>query len=235
MPDAADATRPLDELISEAEQAAQVPVVDHPKPCPHVTADSVNAHVHNLVATATQRKCPTCLWWFCDSCASTLDPQFCNLCLTESIAELRSEPLVDAEGVQHAGRHITPTPVTVDTGFFSPRIDVNGATLCKTINEMSDFDLEQYVTHYKNLVQQAERTLDFRRVVLGTAQLESAQRKDNAARKLRVDRTKYPVKTLELDPKTGKPKAKPASAGKLMDMLQMLAALQALKQNKKKE
>ena len=71
--------------------------------------------------------------------------------------------------------------------------------------------------------------LDFRRVVLGAARVESEQRASAKRRALRADKAKYPIKTISLDPKTGKQVGKTASAAKLTDMLKMLEALQKLK------
>jgi hypothetical protein len=217
-PDPKDETRvfpleSLDDLISEAEQTAAVSVADHVKPCEHPY-------------TADHRKCPTCLWTFCAECESILDPRYCRLCLREADAELRELPLTDTEGhtVEH-GRLLIPLPTA---SFYQPRF----GTLAKTISEMSDSELEDYVKQYVELVRQAEKALDFRRVVLGSSQLELTQRKDAAQRKLRSDKTKYPVKTITIDKTTGKQVTKTAGAAALTNMLQMLEALQKLKANK---
>lgn len=204
----------FDKLVLEAQQSAQTPVVDHPKPCQHAYDPVVHL------------KCPTCLWSFCSLCASTLDPKYCHLCLSEPSAELTQSPLTDVDGVTHDGRVLTPA---AGATFFSPRIDINGVTLCKTISNMSDPELEDYIGHYKQLVQQAEKALDFRRVVLGTSQLELSQRKDAQQRKLRSDKTKYPVRTVTVDKVTGKQKTVTASANALTQMMQALEALQKLK------
>jgi hypothetical protein len=193
----------LDDLFCEAEGQAGIPVIDHPKPCEH----PYDAETH--------RKCPTCLWMFCFECASLLDPRYCKLCLSEPAAELKIEPLVDTEGhVVTNGRHLTPLPSAT---FFQPRF----GTLAKTISEMSDVELEEYVKQYTELVRQAERALDFRRVVLGSSQMELTQREDIKRRKLRADKTKYPVKTTAV--------GKPVTQSVKLDMLRMLEALQKLK------
>ena len=201
----------LESLISEAEQQATTPVNDHPKPCNH----TFNAD--------TDTKCPTCLWSFCVLCASSLDPQYCHLCCSDVNTELIEEPLVDTEGVQHAGRALHPTPVAGAT-YYSPRLDIDGVTLCKTISQMDMSELEAYIVQYKHLVHQAETILDRRRVVLGTSQLELSERKQSEQRRLRADKTKYPVKTVSLDKSTGKQKVSTAS---MVQMLEMMRALDA--------
>jgi len=140
-------------------------------------------------------------------------------------AELLDLPLVDIDGVTHDGRVLTPSPQAT---FFTPRF----GTLAKTISEMSMQELKDYVNQYKELVRQAERALDFRRVVLGASQLEVSQRKDTEQRKLRADKTRYAVKTVSLDPKTGKQVKKSASAADMTKMLQMLTALAELRKKK---
>lgn len=204
----------LDDLISEAELQSGCAVADHLKPCEHAYNET------------DFQKCPTCLWSFCPDCASILDPRYCRLCLREADAELHEEPLIDTEGhTVTSGRHLTPLPSAT---FFQPRF----GTLCKTISEMSDSDLDSYVKQYIELVRQAEKALDFRRVVLGSAQMETVQRDAVKQRKLRSDKTKYPVKTTTIDKATGKVVSKTASAAALGNMLQMLEALQKLKANK---
>jgi hypothetical protein len=227
-----DAEQNLEQLFEEAETAAggnrSVPPVlvdvlsdcnDHERPCSHVDGK------YNSGGDNDVHKCPTCLWDFCPECASILDPRYCRLCLREPDAELRIEPLIDADGHVVEGRHLTPLPTAT---FFQPRF----GTLAKTISEMTDGELESYVKQYTELVRQAEKALDFRRVVLGSSQMELTQRGDIRRRKLRQDKTKYPVKTVTIDKTTGKQVTKTAGAAALGNMLQMLEALQKLKANK---
>lgn len=204
----------LERLVAEAEASAVIPVTDVPKPCNHP------------VETKT-RKCPTCLWSYCDLCASPLDPTYCRNCLNEPDAHLKEEPLIDDEGVQHEGRHLTPDP---NARFFQPRF----GTLAKTISQMTEADLEDYIKRYKDLVKQAETALDFRRVVLGSAQIELSQRQDATRRKLRTDKTKYPIKTLTID-KNGNQKKKAVSTADLVKMLEMLKAIDANRKKKAAE
>lgn len=210
----------LEQLIAEAEFAANDSlagqVKHHPKPCPHIrehTAADAEA------GRVTDRICPTCCFWFCDQCASQLDPKYCHLCLPETEGQFVTEPLVDADGVTHEGRVIHVDP---QSQFFQPRF----GTLAKSISEMRDIELDRYIDYFKHLVKQAETALDFRRVVLGSAELEKSQRADKERRRLRADKTKYPKKTLTVDKKTGKP-SKEASAEALAKMAAMLLALKS--------
>jgi len=203
----------LEQLMAEAERTAVTPVTDHLKPCDHSTESKVF-------------KCPTCLWAFCPDCASTLDPKYCRLCLSEPDVHFVEKPLKDEDGVVHEGRELTPDP---NARFFQPRF----GTLCKTISEMREAELEEYINYYRNLVKQAETALDFRRVVLGSAQLELSQRQDATRRRLRADKTKYPVKTLTVN-KDGAGKKKTAGVADMIKMLEMLKQLQKNREAKNK-
>jgi hypothetical protein len=202
----------FESLIAEAEGNVVVPVTRQERPCSH--GGSANINVFHV--------CPTCKWPFCDVCGSALDPTYCHRCLNEPDAVLKELPLVDADGERREGRLLVPAP---DSVYSPPRF----MTLTKTISEMTKSELEDYVDQYKNLVIQAEKALDFRRIVLGTAQLEVNQREDAEKRRLRADKTKYPIKTVSVNPKTGKPKTSTAS---MVQLLEMMKALQALKKSK---
>lgn len=218
MPDESVTPSELERLVAEAEGAAQAPVTDNKKkPCVHIDTKSINQVVFD--AAAWPRKCPTCLEWFCELCSSTLDPKYCRLCLSEADAALVEEPLKDEEGVVHTGRVMHPDP---NAKFFQPRF----GTLCKTLSEMTSGELTSFVDYYKDLVKQAEKALDFRRIVLGAAQLESTERDARERRRLRTLKTPTP-KTLTVSKTNGKPVKAPA-----MDLLKMLEALKQIDVNR---
>lgn len=202
----------LDALFAEAELVAQPTAVHSVVKC---------SHAHDNLDLPTT-KCRTCAFHYCEACASELDPTYCKTCLNEPSAQLISTPLVDEDGVQHDGRVITPAPTAT---FYQPRF----GTLAKTISEMSDLELEDFVKHYKELIHQAETVLDYRRVVIGTAQMETTQRAAQKRRALAANKTQYNVKTVTIDKSTGKPKVSKANTAQLMQMMQALAALKALK------
>lgn len=213
----------LEKLISEAEASAQRDRIESTSVFkPQIP---VAACTHENTMPFERKRCKTCGALICPLCWSILDPNFCRACLNESDAELKSQPLTDTEGVTHEGRVIQPAP---NSKFFAPRF----GTLAKSISEMSDLDLEAYIRSYKELVRQAEVALDFRRVVLGSSQLEQAQRSDKQRRLLRNDKTKYAVKTLTVDKNTGKPKKQAASTA---DLVRMMEALRQLSENRLKK
>jgi hypothetical protein len=131
---------------------------------------------------------------------------------------------IDDDGIAHTGRQITPS-----NGYNLLRWIPDGKTTAKSLCEMSRTELETFVDDYKHAVHDAERALDYRRIRLGSGQLELEERKDQERRRLRSDKTKYPVRTVSLDPATGKQVTKTASATRLAEMLKMLEALQKLK------
>lgn len=178
----------------------------HPKPCSSECS-----------AGLPTRTCPTCFWPFCDNCASTLDKTYCKLCLVEPIIELKQLPLTDIDGVTHEGRVLVPTEPTYNKIRFG--------TLSKSISEMSDHELESHIDLYKHLIKQAETLLDTRRVIIGSMQIEKAQRADAARRALREDKRKYPVKTVAVGT-DGKTKTSLASLMKMMEMMQKLEQIQ---------
>lgn len=222
MPNETDGSRPaapstateLERLINEAEGSVK-PVDPEVASLPQATKCS---HAFDD-PTLTVRKCKRCHILFCETeCGSILDPDFCRLCMNEKDAELKELPLIDEDGVQHEGRHLQPDP---NNHYYQPRF----GTLAKTLCEMTDPELDAHVARYKDLVHQAEIALDFRRIMVGSATIEQAQRADRKRRQLRADKTKYPVKILTVDKKTGEVKKKPADMAAMLKMMEMLAAL----------
>lgn len=132
--------------------------------------------------------CPTCKGPFCELHTAILDGRYCSSCLSEPMAEIKILPLVSSDGVSHDGRELKPT---------GPAF----GTLSKRIFDMSDSELEAHIQYYQELVRQAEKSLDFRRVVLGASQIESAQRKDAQLRHLRASGYKPPKRITSTDGK----------------------------------
>src|SRR5690348_15794251 len=138
----------LENLFDEAEKAAREPSqtyanASHSKaPCDHFRQEAVNT-------TQIIRKCLDCGWPFCEDCASPLDPKYCKSCLPETNGNLIEEPLKDEEGVIHEGRKMTP----------SPELRIRLTTTAKSLSEMNPTELRDFVSHYKELVKQAEHAL----------------------------------------------------------------------------
>lgn len=172
------------------------PKADKPKPCIHTEA-------------LPHKVCPLCHWPFCPDCASSIDADYCMLCLTMATAELISKPLVDEDGVTHEGRVLTPGPMF--------------GTFAKGVSEMSMSELEQHVEKFKHLIKQAEVGLDFYRVGLATLQMEHGQRKEQQRRRLRGVKIAKP-----------KPSADPTKPAKpAVDMSRMIKMIEALQQLQK--
>lgn len=206
----------LEQLFEEAESAAKAPVSDKPRPCNHTRAADDGLEV---------KTCPTCLWPFCEMCASSLDPKYCHNCLPADKPLFEEQPLVDEDGVQHEGRVIKP----------SPELRLRLTTTSKVISEMTDPELEAFVKHYKELVHQAEVALDYRRVVLGSAELEQSQRATAEKRRLRAIKIQTGTKTVSVGPaKPGaaKIKDKPGTGQVKLDPAKIIAALTALRKMK---
>jgi hypothetical protein len=210
----------LEELFEEAETQLQTPVVDQPRPCQHVDG------VYNVASDPDVHKCPTCLWDFCPDCASILDPRYCRLCVSEATAELIQEPLIDTEGhTVENGRRLTPAPTAT---YYQPR----QGTLARQISEMSDSELEEHIKQYTELVRQAETVLDFRRIHLGSSKMEVTQRDDIKRRRLRADKTKFPVHTVTIDKKTGQRVTKAVPTAAKLDMIKMIDAIRLMEANR---
>ena len=212
-----DGPSELEKLIANAESEAKrvaIPAIEHPPiKCSHAFDDPL------LQVT----ECKSCHSLNCADCLSILDPIYCKHCLSEKDAELHeSTPPPDDDGVIPAGRVLTPDP---NARFYQPRF----GTLAENISGMNTAELEAHIKRYQDLLRQAEKTLDIRRIVLGTSQIEQEQRKAIERRKLRADKTRYAVKTLTVDKKTGEQKKQGVSVEKLTEMFRMLEALSTLK------
>lgn len=66
---------------------------------------------------------------------------------------------------------------------YEPRFALLEATSCRSISEMNDGQLEEYIGRYQTLVYEAEQNLESKRAKLGASKLERHER--SAARKSR--------------------------------------------------
>ena len=113
--------------------------------------------------------CIKCGASFCPDHLSPLDEEYCINCLTMKSAETRDEPLVDEEGVTHKGRHIIVTGEIYQTQ-------------ARAISDRTDEELEIWITHYQELVRDAEKTLEYRRIMKGILLIERADRQSTASK-----------------------------------------------------
>ncbi len=98
-----------------------------------------------------------------------LDNEYCATCLPLESAGTKNEPLVDEEGVTHKGRHIIVTGEIYQTQ-------------ARAISDRTDEELEIWISHYQELVRDAERTLEYRRIMKGILLIEQADRQSTASR-----------------------------------------------------
>jgi hypothetical protein len=121
-----------------------------------------------------QEVCIQCREPFCPDHASEIDPNFCKSCLHPQSPEIEitKEPLIDVDGVQHRGTHLTPS----GSGFKS---------LAARISQMTDPALGQHIQFIRQQVKEAEKVLDYRRIDLSVSQLELDHRDEEVRKKLR--------------------------------------------------
>jgi len=206
----------LETLFAEAEKRQQPAAPDTPPDiaagCDHADSD-----------THSRRWCRSCHKLICQHCWSVLDANYCSPCMMNVDLKVVDVIKSDDDGVEHHGRQLTPSQ-----GFNDLRWIPEGKTTAKSLSDMTSTELDEFVDSYKSAVHDAERALDFRRIRLGVGQLEQDERRDQQRRKLRTDKTKYPVRTVSIDPKTGKQtKSTTASAERLLAMLKMLENIKA--------
>ena len=198
---------------SQSSEGDQAPLLNQPAECDHAGSD-----IHS------RRWCKQCKHMICQFCWSVLDSNYCQDCMRSADLKIEEKVLVDDEGVTHHGRLLTPLGQFNDLRWIP-----NGKTTAKALSEMSMPELEEYVSAYKQAVYEAERAVDIRRIKLSSGLMELDERRAQERRRLRADKTQYPVKTVTLNPKTGKRVAKQASTQQTINMLDMLKAMQALK------
>jgi hypothetical protein len=241
MPDEKPDVNSLADLISEAELAppeqspsnlavneAAVRQLSDPE-TPPSTIDDVSACSHEGTFPHQRAFCRQCKRLICPQCCSALDSMYCVTCLSRIDLKNEVQTVPDDDGIMHNVTHIQVTPA-----YNTIRWIPEGKTTAKALADMDESELFEFVRAYKDAVREAERALDFRRIRLGSAQLELDERREQTRRKLRADKTKFPIKTVTVD-STGKKVTKTANAGQMMEMLKMLQALKASKAAKANE
>lgn len=126
--------------------------------------------------------CKTCQRPFCASHASPMDSSLCVECVNTSNLEIESKELIDEDGVHKSGRSITLS----GEAWMRSRV---------LISNMTDIELEGYIRATQEAVWEAEKVLDYRRIMLGQAQHEGAERYSKKLSRLRlikaVDKTHH--------------------------------------------
>lgn len=116
--------------------------------------------------------CPSCHEPFCKIHSAEIDPAYCIDCLTAAKVQIDRAPLIDAEGVTHNG-----VQITVSGPVFK--------TSAQRISEMDDDQLAIHIDEVKTRIKHWEVALQYARIDLSMAELESEERQEKLRRKLR--------------------------------------------------
>lgn len=107
--------------------------------------------------------CRICQRPYCQEHTSPMDASLCIECVNLTNSSIKSEPLIDSEGVtkQNARRIILS-----GEGWLRER---------KLIANMTDIELDSYISAHQEAVHEAEMILDHRRIMLGHAKHQQAE------------------------------------------------------------
>jgi hypothetical protein len=152
-------------VLPLADQGPSPEIATTPEPL--VCSDDSVEHFHE------RQHCIQCHRIYCPHFQSSIDSNFCRVCLFNSDAiEVRANPLKDAEGIAHEGRHLMP-------------IGSIYKTLPRAIVDMSDGELDDYVKHMRQEVKNAEARLQYTRIGATMGDMEQGHRAELASRRLR--------------------------------------------------
>lgn len=110
--------------------------------------------------------CRMCQRSYCSEHTSPMDSSLCVECVNHANTFAKSEPLITEDGVIKQNAR---------------KIVLNGEAWMrsrKLIAHMTDIELESYISAHQEAVHEAELVLDYRRIMLGHAKHESAERKN---------------------------------------------------------
>ena len=116
------------------------------------------------VMTGEAPLCRMCQRPYCTVHMSPMDVSLCVECVSHANTSISSEPLVTEDGVvkQNARKIILS-----GEAWMRSR---------KLIANMTDIELESYISAHQEAVHEAELVLDYRRIMLGHAKHEGAER-----------------------------------------------------------
>jgi len=144
------------------------------------TENGVITEVNLEEVTKSAKACVRCGHAYCVDHASPVDLQNqCLRCLPLESIEIKTEPLVDEEGVTKRGRRLIP-------------VGPNYRTLPRAISLMTDSELEDFIKTTGELVHATEKIQEYRRIGLSTARLEKADREDAKLREARAFQAALP-------------------------------------------
>jgi len=111
-----------------------------------------------------ERHCGICSNAMCGDHSSVDDPDFCLECVSPENTRINSEPLIDKEGIEHTGRHIT-----IEGDGWLSSIGI--------IARLTDDELPRWIEKHGRLLREAEQRRDYNRIMLGALQMESEDRR----------------------------------------------------------
>lgn len=159
-------------------------------------------------------KCRNCALAYCLEHASDVDPaNYCINCLVPADAEVKEEPLVDANGIRHAGRIIHPI------GKAYRRAE-------KMVYEMSEEELKNFIEQLKVEIHNIENLREYKMISLGLATAE-VYRRDIAACKKEGSVLKFGFETqyvpaIKAPREHRETKSRVSKSDKVVDMLKGL-------------
>ena len=116
------------------------------------------------ISVASRELCRMCQRPYCATHTSPMDKTLCVECVNHSNTSVTSGPLITEDGVtKQNARKITLS----GEAWMRSR---------KLIANMTDIELESYISAHQEAVHEAELVLDYRRIMLGHAKHESAER-----------------------------------------------------------
>lgn len=114
--------------------------------------------------------CRNCQRPYCPEHTSPMDKSICSECVSLANTSILTEKLIDEDGVvKKNARRI----VLSGEGYLRNR---------KLIANMTDIELDSYISAHQEAVHEAEMILDYRKIMLGHAQHEGAERYNKKTR-----------------------------------------------------
>ena len=126
--------------------------------------ESLDTLCFSCTQSEGNKQCKNCQRYFCSEHCSPVDPSICTECVNFSNTSIKSEPLVDSEGV---------------TKQNARKITLSGESWMrqkKLICNMTDIELESYISAHQEAVHEMEIRADYFRIGLTEATHEKAER-----------------------------------------------------------
>jgi hypothetical protein len=166
---------------------SSIPISIVPKTCRFCTEPSIDM-------------CKHCGQEFCQIHRSKYNPKLCSSCATDSNMQLEVGPITESDGATHQGRQFK----LIGEGW--PR----AVTL---LSEMTDEELEAHINELDIRLKEAQKTLDYTRILKSAAEFDKSQRVWSRAIAARKRREKIQEQgQIKLNGRAHKPKAQQSAA-----------------------